>query len=443
MTRTKNQKTTTIFARIMLGLTLPLLLLTAVFAAIQLSSEMRTLGEFYQIKSRFAFESVYRTLDVAFRDKKIGQNEAVAVLLLERLSKAQEDVGLCVMNLLERKVLPENCSAWDDSDTSAAEASLLQKEQGRPYLVRVQKNPKKISAFMPLKNPEGNLTWIARAEMPLGDIREALISARWSLVAMFIMTLFTGFSIGYRLSKSIVKPIIELDRATQEIVKGNLGKHVQIATGDEIERLALTFNKMSDSLQEMKQNAQDANPLTGLPGNQGIFKELKKRIHERQKFVLFHTDLDRFKVFNDHFGLAKGDEAIKQTADLLRKTIQSIGSEDDFIGHQGGDDFVLITRPSRAKAMGDFITQTFDQEVVRSLYPKEDVERGYTLQMDRRRLAETGEEVMAQFPLLAISLAGVSNAKKDFADYFECMSAAVTVKKEVKKIIQSSYMIKE
>lgn len=427
----------------MLGLTLPLLFLTVVFTALQLRNEMRTIRESYQIRSRFAFESVHRTLDIAMRDASVAGKTETVSMLIRQLENAHEGITVCLMSLLERSLTPESCPPWSLFDSKATESSLYQKQQGKPYLVKVQKSQKKLVAFIPLLNSDGDAFWVARVEFPLGNVREALINSRWSLLTMLIMIIFTGFAIGYRLSKSIVQPIIKLNEATQEILKGNLGKHVRIETGDEIETLALTFNHMSDSLKDMKQKAQDSNPLTGLPGNQGIFQELKKRIHERQKFVLFHTDLDRFKVFNDHFGLAKGDEAIKQTADLLRKTVKELGGEDDFIGHQGGDDFVLITRPSRAQAMGDYITKTFDETVVKALYPKEDYERGYTLQMDRRRLAETGEEVMAEFPLLAVSLAGVSNAKKDFADYFDCMSAAVTVKKDVKKIIQSSYLIKE
>jgi len=434
---------TTLFTRIMLGLTLPLLFLTVVFTAIQLRNEMRTIQDSYQIRSRFAFESVHRTLDVTMKDPDISGNLDTVTMLMQQLEIAHDGITVCLYSLIDRNLTPETCTPWNSFDVKATESSLYQKQQGKPYMVKVQKTQRKLVAFIPLSDPEGSSAWIVRVEFPLGNVREALINSRWTLLTMIIMIIFTGFAIGYRLSKSIVKPIISLNDATQEILKGNLGKHVRIETGDEIETLALTFNHMSDSLKEMKQKAQDSNPLTGLPGNQGIFQALKKKIHERQKFVLFHTDLDRFKVFNDHFGLAKGDEAIKQTADLLRKAVKEKGGEDDFIGHQGGDDFVLITRPSRAEEMASFITKTFDDTIVKSLYPKEDVERGYTLQMDRRRLAETGEEVLAQFPLLAISLAGVSNAKKDFADYFDCMSAAVSVKKEVKKIIQSSYMVKE
>ena len=180
-----------------------------------------------------------------------------------------------------------------------------------------------------------------------------------------------------------------------------------------------------------------------VPGNQGIFHEIKTRIHERQKFVLFHVDLDRFKLFNDHFGLARGDEAIKKTAEVLIKAVEEKGSSNDFVGHQGGDDFVIITGPNHAQELGNMVCQYFDAEARTALYRKEDLDNGYTIQLDRRRMAETGEKIMRKFPLISISLAGVSNVKKDFADYFSCMSAAVNAKKEAKDIIESCVIIKE
>lgn len=439
----KPRKKVALFARILINLTLPLLCLILVFTAIQLTAAVKTLNESYHLKGRFAFESIHRTLEMAVKSGQDLINPRTLAELTRHVETAHEGVAVNIYSLIHRSLVLSSGSSWNSFDAKALEESLYQKQQGRSALVKIEKDARLLSAYIPLENAEEDITMVARIQVPLANIKEALSNSRWTLALMVFLIILTGAAIGYRLSRSIIRPIQILNDATQEILKGNLGKHVQIDTGDEIEDLAHTFNKMSDSLEDMKKRAQDANPLTGLPGNQGIFQEVKKRLHERQKFVLFHTDLDRFKVFNDHFGLGKGDEAIKLTAELLLRARDKAGSKDDFIGHQGGDDFVIVTRPNTAVQLGEYVTKVFDQEVVKVLYPKEDVERGYTLQLDRRRLAETGEEIMTKFPLLALSLAGVSNVKKDFADYFDCMSAAVTVKKEVKKIIESSYMIKE
>ncbi len=195
---------------------------------------------------------------------------------------------------------------------------------------------------------------------------------------------------------------------------------------------------------QMKQRAEDSNPLTGLPGNQGIFNEIKRRIHEKQKFVVFHTDLDRFKAFNDYYGLAKGDEVIKQTAAILRDALREKGAKSDFVGHQGGDDFIVIVGQHHSKEVAEYVTSRFESRIVKAFYNKDDYERGYMVGIDRRAELAPGEVAKpAQIPLMAISLAGVSNGKKDFADYFDCLERAVKVKTEVKKIPGSCYQIQE
>lgn len=85
--------------------------------------------------------------------------------------------------------------------------------------------------------------------------------------------------------------------------------------------------------------ALDANPLTGLPGNRSIDREVRSRLQDGRDFFLCHLDLDHFKAFNDHFGYERGDEMIMLTAELLRDGKADV----DYIGHIGGDDFVFIT----------------------------------------------------------------------------------------------------
>jgi diguanylate cyclase (GGDEF)-like protein len=442
MARQKTLKIT-LFARIMMSLILPLVALTLLFTALQLANEMRSLKDSYQVRSKFAFESVHRALQIAYQNLQGKDELSPMVPIISELKTIHYGIDITLFDLHERLPAKITDGEWSEFDNKATEASLYQKQQGVSYSARINKETRKLMAYIPIEGTKGDIRLVAKVTFPLANIREALAASRWSLIIMVFMIVLTGIAIGARLSGSIVKPIKVLSKATQEIVEGHLGKHVHINTGDEIQALAETFNSMSDALKDMKKKAQDSNPLTGLPGNQGIFHELKKRIHERQKFVLFHIDLDRFKVFNDHFGLAKGDECIVKTAELLREVCEKKGQKDDFVGHQGGDDFVLVTRPNRAEEMAKYITEVFDSRVLKVLYPAKDFEQGYTMQIDRRRLAETGEEIMAKFPLIAISLAGVSNAKKDFADYFDCMSSAVSAKKEVKKIIESCYVIKE
>jgi len=86
-----------------------------------------------------------------------------------------------------------------------------------------------------------------------------------------------------------------------------------------------------------------ANPLTGLCGNIEIQAELNYRLANRKEIAVIYCDLDNFKAFNDAYGFARGDSAIKLTADIIREAVHYGGNRDDFIGHIGGDGFVLIT----------------------------------------------------------------------------------------------------
>ncbi|HLD69633.1 MAG TPA: diguanylate cyclase, partial [Candidatus Omnitrophota bacterium] len=420
ITERKNKRKTTLFLRILLGLTSPLLVLAIAFSAIELTNKMNALNEFYKIESRFAFESIQKTLAIELKKEENYSNLDEFLKKLERIENFHHIDPIDIYSVFERQPLIERSrEPWLSDDFKGMESSLYQKQLGKNFEVHVDKPSRKLIAYIPVEGLSENQIFVVRVKFPLARIVEAIEKSAVTLLVMFFLILMTGIFIGRALSKYIVDPIQTLIKATQEIKEGHLGELVEIHTGDEIEVLAHTFNRMSEALKTMKERAEDSNPLTQLPGNQGIFHELKKRIYEKQKFVLFHIDLDRFKVFNDHFGLAKGDEAIKGTAETLKRVVKEKGAEDDFVGHQGGDDFVVITRPNRAVQIAEQIIHYFDKEVVPALYPKKDYEQGFTMQIDRRRLAETGEERLVEFPLISVSLAGVSNAKRDFADYFD------------------------
>lgn len=145
----------------------------------------------------------------------------------------------------------------------------------------------------------------------------------------------------------------------------------------------------------------EANPLTRLPGNLSIQRELERRIESGEPLAVAYIDLDRFKAFNDHYGFKRGDEVIKKTAELLLAASHSHGSDRDFVGHIGGDDFLMMTTLKQSETLCQAIIAQFDA-MVPQLYDEEDKQRGYLLHADRR-----GQEV--KVPLLSISIALVTN----------------------------------
>ena len=432
----------TLFGRILVRLTVPLFFLGAIFMGVQLANQIKAINTLHRVESRNIFDAAQIKLRSEVKKQDSIQNPERLNQKIKELSTFHGIPPIEIIDIIKRKRLFSSQSELSQEDLKNIENSLRAKKEGKPYAIIVDKNNNRLNAFIPLVGLEKNQIFIARVQYPLMNFNAVLHESRWTLIFILVLIALVGWLIGSGLSKSIVIPIKTLNFATREIMAGKLGKHVKIETNDEIQTLADTFNEMSDTLKQMKNQAKDSNPLTGLPGNQGIFEEVQKRIYEKQKFVMFHTDLDRFKVFNDHYGLAKGDEAIRKTADLLR-AIREQRDKTDFIGHQGGDDFVVITRPQHAAELGQLICDQFDKQVVQALYPEEDLKNGYTLHFDRRGYTETGEKKTVKFPLLAISLAGVSNINKDFADHFQCMNAAVDVKKKVKEQLNSCYLIEE
>ena len=140
----------------------------------------------------------------------------------------------------------------------------------------------------------------------------------------------------------------------------------------------------------------EANPLTGLPGNLSINEETSRRLASGAPFALLQVDIDYFKSYNDHYGYARGDDAIQALARILVEAAGRHG-EGNFVGHIGGDDFVLLTGPDEAEAIGQEIIAAFDAAVP-GLYDPADRERGYVEVLSRRHDVE-------RFPLMSVTVA--------------------------------------
>lgn len=178
----------------------------------------------------------------------------------------------------------------------------------------------------------------------------------------------------------------------------------------------------------------EANPLTGLPGNTAIERELKQRIAQQKPYAFCYIDIDNFKGFNDYYGYQKGDEIIGFLAGVLRKTIEKLGNPDDFIGHIGGDDFVMIASPTRAEIMAKYIVDEFDKGAL-LLLREEDVKRGYLEVRDRQ-----GQ--LKRIPVMAVTMALVMSADNRVQHFAEINDMASSLK-EYGKRIKGSVVVKE
>jgi diguanylate cyclase (GGDEF)-like protein len=145
-------------------------------------------------------------------------------------------------------------------------------------------------------------------------------------------------------------------------------------------------------------------PLTRLPGNIAIEHEVRRRFEAREPWAVIYADLDNFKAFNDHYGFVHGDDAIRLVSSTMSDTIKRIGEESDFLGHIGGDDFIIVTSPQRAENLARTVAETFDRDVP-ALYTAVDRKNGWIAAKDRR-----GNNV--RFPLMSLSLAIVTQSPR-------------------------------
>ncbi len=167
------------------------------------------------------------------------------------------------------------------------------------------------------------------------------------------------------------------------------------------------------------------NPLTRLPGNLAIENEIRRRFDGKLPWAVIYIDLDNFKAFNDVYGFVRGDEAIRLVASTLQNAIRTGGEDDDFVGHIGGDDFILVTDPRRAEPLARSIAETFDREV-RALYDPADIERGWIMTTDRRG-------AISVYPVMSLSLAVVTDERRRITNYQQIGEVAAELKRFAKK----------
>jgi len=177
----------------------------------------------------------------------------------------------------------------------------------------------------------------------------------------------------------------------------------------------------------------DANPLTRLPGNVSIITEITKRLQNKKEFAALYIDLDKFKAFNDYYGFEKGDSLIKETARIIIESIQKQGTTNDFIGHIGGDDFVVVTEISTAQNIANFIIRSFDQKIP-SFYAAEDKEKGFILTKNRQGQIQ-------KFPFVSISI-GIVECRNNFQHVGEIAEKGAELK-HLAKQTPGSKVVKE
>jgi len=188
-----------------------------------------------------------------------------------------------------------------------------------------------------------------------------------------------------------------------------------------------------NSVIERKSQSMSVNPLSFLPGNTVIKAEAEKRIAEKTPFAMMYLDIANFKSFNDRYGFQRGDEIIKNTASVLIRSIQELGQRGDFVGHIGGDDFIVLARPTNYETIAKKIIELFDKSVT-NYYDPDDRDRGYIISKDR-------SGAIKQFPFMTIQVAIITTEYTQVNHFGELSQIASELKKIAKQSDHSTYVV--
>ncbi len=170
------------------------------------------------------------------------------------------------------------------------------------------------------------------------------------------------------------------------------------------------------------------NPLSGLPGNSAIYEEMTTRLKQGRRFACLYLDIDHFKSFNDHYGFTRGDTLIVALAEAIFGAVGSSG-EDAFLGHIGGDDFVVLCDVDAAERLAEDVVARFE---VRShqLHDAGDLAAGGYEAPDRRG-------IRTRWPLASVSV-GVAMSGADTSPTAAALAQTAAEMKAVAKAQPSS-----
>lgn len=275
----------------------------------------------------------------------------------------------------------------------------------------------------------------ARISQKGKTIKSARIGERsFQLTAILaLIGIILGISAAVLITNNISGSIRKLKHATKEISEGNFDYSPDISNKDELGELANAFMEMGKRLKRLEEMYLDTNPLTRLPGVVAIENVLKKRLELKVPLAFCLVDMDNFKSFSDRYGYARGSKVIKETGRIVEDAVARHGGEDDFVGHIGGDDFVVITTPERYAEICRAIIESFDRKIP-EFYDKEDRERGYIISKNRQG------KIMS-FPITTISIAVITNTMRELTNPVEIGELAAELKEYAKSLHGSIYVV--
>ncbi len=175
-------------------------------------------------------------------------------------------------------------------------------------------------------------------------------------------------------------------------------------------------------------------PLTHLPGEQQIHNAIELLMKKAQPWTLLYIDLDNFKALNDAYGFDRGNKMILKLAEIIKNADKNFGAPEDFLGHIGGEDFLLLTAPECIVVLCEEIIRKFAAESV-EFYRPEDIASGGFQAKDR-----SGK--LKIFPIVTVSIAALNSTDIPSGAVYEDISEKIAHLKNIaKSVVGNSYTI--
>jgi len=258
-------------------------------------------------------------------------------------------------------------------------------------------------------------------------------SAFWTTAVLSMCALLLGIVIALIITRNISRSINQLTLSTREISGGKFDHISEVRSQDELGDLSQAFQKMAQRLKRLEEMNLDANPLTHLPGSVAIENVLNKRLKEETPLAFCLLDLSHFKAFNDRYGYARGNDVIRAMARIVTEAVKTQGNGETFVGHIGGDDFVVITLLERYEKICLGVIDSFDK-MVPDFYDLEDRQRGYIQ-------GETRQGQSVSFPIMTLAIAVVTNQHHPLQNHVQVGEVAAELKTFAKSFRHSTFVV--
>jgi len=256
--------------------------------------------------------------------------------------------------------------------------------------------------------------------MVAGKGRDALEIGRRQLPNVVILDIRLPDIDGYEVCRQLRKnlrtshiPILFLtqkDERSDKIAGLELGADDYITKPFDIEELRL---RLQNALRRASYESLTS-PVTGLPSSRLIEEQLKQLLRGSNWSVLY-IGIKHYAPFADVYGFVAGDDVLRYTSMVITEVVNELGTPADFVGHVGGNDFIVITRGGKQEQLGQQIGEKFAKGID-SFYSFQDRERGGLL------IEEAGQKRLA--PLMSLALGIITDKTAPFSDIREITEIA-------------------